>query len=260
MGLGDDIAVGGPGGDLISGGDGQDDLIGGHTICEGADGDDAIDGDAGDDVIAGDNAEILRRADNLDQRARALLGQTLYTIDPQTGFFTAGYIANVSDVWQVNPNGSQGRDIRLLDHSENADPSTWGDDLIAGGADADRLFGQRGNDTILGDGSIDFDAIGGPIAIAAGAITDSNDYVEGGGGSDTIIGGLGQDDLIGGSSLLFLGESCGDPTGERLIDDADTIFGGTSFDISRNSNTPVTRMSSLATTAQSIASWSTARP
>ncbi|WP_298261961.1 LEPR-XLL domain-containing protein [uncultured Litoreibacter sp.] len=235
MGLGDDIAVGGQGGDWISGGDGQDDLIGGHTICEGADGDDAIDAGAGDDVVAGDNAEILRRDDTLDQRTRALLGDTLYTIDPQTGYFTAGYVANVDTVWQTNLNGSQGRDIRLLDHSENADPSTWGDDLIAGGADADRLFGQRGNDTILGDGAIDFDALGGPIMVEAGALTDSNDYVEGGGGSDTLIGGLGQDDLIGGSSMLFLGESCGDPTGERLIDDADTIFGGTSLDISRNS-------------------------
>ena len=235
MGIGDDIAVGGQGGDWISGGDGQDDLIGGHTICEGADGDDAIDAGAGDDVVAGDNAEILRRNDTLDQRARALLGDTLYTIDPQTGYFTAGYVANVDATWQVNPNGSQGRDIRLLDHSENADPSTWGDDLIAGGADADRLFGQRGKDTILGDGSIDFDAPGGPVMVEAGAITDSDDYIEGGGGSDILIGGLGQDDLIGGSSLLFLGESCGDPTGERLIDDADTIFGGTSLDITRNS-------------------------
>ncbi len=235
MGLGDDIAVGGQGGDWISGGDGQDDLIGGHTICEGADGDDAIDAGAGDDVVAGDNAEILRRNDTLDQRARTLLGDTLYTIDPQTGYFTAGYVANVDATWQDNPNGSQGRDIRLLDHSENADPSTWGDDLIAGGADADRLFGQRGKDTILGDGSIDFDALGGPIMVEAGAITDSDDYIEGGGGSDTLIGGLGQDDLIGGSSMLFLGESCGDPTGERLIDDADTIFGGTSLDITRNS-------------------------
>ncbi len=235
LGLGDDIAVGGQGGDLISGGDGQDDLIGGHNVCEGADGDDAIDGGAGDDVVAGDNAEILRRADNLDQRTRTLMGQTLYTLDPQTGFFTAGYTADVDQVWQTNPFGSQGRDISLLDHSENASRTTWGNDLIAGGADADRLFGQRGADTVLGDGAIDFDAIGGPVAIETGAASDSGDYIEGGGGSDLIIGGLGQDDLIGGSSLLFLGDSCGDPDGERLIDDADTIFGGTSQDLDRNS-------------------------
>ncbi len=235
LGLGDDIAVGGQGGDLISGGAGGDDLIGGHTHCGGADGDDAIDAGAGDDVVAGDNAEILRRDDTLDQRARTLLSSTLYTIDPATGFFTTGYTANVDVVWQNNPNGSQGRDISLFDHSENADPSTWGDDLIAGGADADRLFGQRGDDTVLGDGEIDFDAVGGPVAIDLGTVADGNDYIEGGGGSDILIGGLGQDDLIGGSSLLFLGESCGDPDGERLIDDADTIYGGTSNDTARNS-------------------------
>ncbi|MEP5173947.1 MAG: hypothetical protein ABJQ42_13415, partial [Erythrobacter sp.] len=181
MGAGDDIALGGQGADLISGGLGADDIIGGHNVCGGFDGDDIIDADEGDDVVAGDNADILRRDDTLDQRLRSLNGETLYLIDPVTGYIASGYAPDVSAVWEPSLDGVQGRDIALLDHSENASPDTWGNDLIAGGADSDRLFGQRGNDTVMGDGSIDFDAVGGPVAEQGGLVSDGSDYIEGGG-------------------------------------------------------------------------------
>ncbi|SHL67163.1 hypothetical protein SAMN05444414_1269 [Roseovarius marisflavi] len=235
LGAGDDIAVGGQGGDSISGGTGGDDIIGGHNDCGGADGDDIIDADEGNDVVAGDNAEILRRADTLDQRLRSLAGATLYEVDPVTGAFLPDYLPNVTAEWQPSPSGIQGRDISLFDHSEGASPETWGDDIIAGGADDDRLFGQRGDDTVYGDASIDFDAPGGPLVIQDGSESDGNDYIEGGGDSDLLIGGLGQDDLIGGSSLLFLGKSCNDEGGEQLIDGDDTIYGGDGLDLERNS-------------------------
>ncbi|SLN60007.1 Bifunctional hemolysin/adenylate cyclase precursor [Roseovarius gaetbuli] len=235
LGAGDDIAVGGQGGDSISGGTGGDDIIGGHNDCGGADGDDIIDADEGDDVVAGDNAEILRRADTLDQRLRSLAGATLYEVDPITGAFLPDYLPNVTAEWQPSLSGVQGRDISLFDHSEGASPETWGNDIIAGGADDDRLFGQRGDDTVYGDATIDFDAPGGPLVIQDGSESDGNDYIEGGGDNDLLIGGLGQDDLIGGSSLLFLGKSCNDEGGEQLIDGDDTIYGGDGLDLERNS-------------------------
>ena len=39
--------------------------------------------------------------------------------------------------------------------------STFGNDYIAGGADDDQIFGQLGNDTIQGDGSIDLTTVAG---------------------------------------------------------------------------------------------------
>src|SRR5262249_31608252 len=109
----------------------------------------------------------------------------------------------------------------------------------------DMLFGQAGNDTIQGDGSIrldvgtlaapkssveDFDHIDVmsvvPVSVAG---DDGDDYVEGGAGSDLIFGGLGQDDLIGGNSNLF---GLGLPA--QRSDGSDTIFGGAGTRTARN--------------------------
>ena len=82
------------------------------------------------------------------------------------------------------------------------------------------IFGQLGNDTIQGDGSIDTrsgverlgaprrdrrDRLGdaGDHAVRSRPTTDGDDYIEGGGGDDVIFGNLGQDDIVGGSSDLF---------------------------------------------------------
>ena len=51
--------------------------------------------------------------------------------------------------------------ITLLDHddaTQTAALNNFGNDYIAGGADDDQIFGQLGNDTIQGDGSIDLAA------------------------------------------------------------------------------------------------------
>ena len=102
---------------------------------------------------------------------------------------------------------------------------SFGNDYIAGGAGNDQIFGQMGHDWIQGDGSID-DAVAniahvgaarvpatlgiiedplGPLTVVASfeALTDGQDYIEGGGGRDVIFGGLGQDDIVGGSSDFF---------------------------------------------------------
>src|SRR4029079_14635235 len=60
------------------------------------------------------------------------------------------------------------------------------------------------------------------------AVTDGDDYIEGGTGTDTIFGNLGQDDIIGGSSDLFgLSKA-------RRVDGSDLLFGGSgNSDIAR---------------------------
>jgi hypothetical protein len=118
-------------------------------------------------------------------------------------------------------------EILLVDHDNETaaddgdkaeDWTKFGGDYIAGGTHDDQIFGQLGNDTIQGDGSIDFasdgsyDAIGTLVGATRGALNallvnpsfesanDGDDYIEGNGGNDVIFGNLGQDDILGGSS------------------------------------------------------------
>ena len=59
---------------------------------------------------------------------------------------------------------------------------------------------------IQGDGSIALNpSLANPISAPdyAGAGSDGDDYIEGGGGQDLIFGDLGRDDIIGGSSDWF---------------------------------------------------------
>ena len=97
-----------------------------------------------------------------------------------------------------------------------AGPHSFGDDEIAGGPGSDTIFGQLGDDVIQGDGTLAGVEVGAHRTAASDggvgelvvipsfeALSDGDDYVEGGGGDDVIFGNLGQDDLIGGSSNLF---------------------------------------------------------
>ena len=240
---GDDILIGGQGADRILGGAGDDDIIGGHfgnqaasdgttvNTFGGQDGDDIIDGGTGNDVIAGDNADILRTGGLFNQRLRVLTGEVIYDGDGN---------ALVTSAAQIDPTAVVQRFVRLYDHSDTADPTTYGNDSIAGGAGDDVIFGELGNDDIQGDGSVIDDA--GRITVDARVIrlsvedlggvgTDGDDYVEGNGGNDLIFGNLGQDDLIGDSSDRFsLVVATLRPAG------ADTIFGGAGTRIARDDN------------------------
>ena len=137
--------------------------------------------------------------------------------------------------------------ITLLDHdlaTQTGATDRFGNDYVAGGAGDDMIFGQLGDDVVQGDGSVDYrsgnkvvgafaDANGVLVVIATfEAVTDGDDYIEGGGGSDTIFGGLGQDDIIGGSSNLFSLTSMA-----QRPDRSDVIFGGAGTDIARNDRT-----------------------
>lgn len=266
---GDDILLGQQGDDRMWGGDGNDDMIGGHNVAEGVDelaGDidaqlpatssnaiadgmnDLMDGGAGDDAMAGDNAVIWRRGDDLSPRFRALTAATIYTTTE------SAINTNVGDSWQSDPNDAVGRDIQLLDHSDAvlANPlGRFGQDVMAGGADDDMMFGQLGDDLMQGDGSIGTTAVVGPFISRQIDVTDlgsnpdtdatlyfyipeaeskdGDDYMEGNGGRDLMYGGLGQDDMIGGSSELF-----GLITEAMRPDDSDVMFGGAGIDTGRN--------------------------
>ena len=143
----------------------------------------------------------------------------------------------------TDPTGELERTIVLFD-AGTTDSTLYGNDYLAGGAGDDMLFGQLGNDTIQGDGSIDLrsspDALangglvgarrdpltglllvnpshGCPTASTAGCLgADGSDYIEGGGGSDVIFGGDGTE--------MGLGDP-GDTGATPNSQDADMILG-----------------------------------
>jgi hypothetical protein len=171
-------------------------------------------------------------------RFRALTGTQLYnTTTASNGS------AQVTGAQQLDPAGIpvwEKFDITFEDHDQASQDlvgnTRFGNDYIAGGANNDQIFGQLGDDTIQGDGSIDLDAgasrgTDGLLILRASveAASDGDDYIEGNGGKDVIFGNLGQDDIIGGSSGLFSLTSF-----SQRPDDADTIFGGAGTDVARN--------------------------
>jgi Ca2+-binding RTX toxin-like protein len=239
----DDIQIGGQGDDQMFGNSGDDDMIGGHNVStvtgaetaidefkkpDGLAINDFMDGGTGDDAMAGDNAKIWRngatlQANDLRLRIRTLNGSLLFKADGTPNITGAGH---------NDPLTSTTRSMFLLDHTlaiQTADFSSlvgsrYGNDLMAGGADDDVMFGQLGGDFVQGDGRIDEATVTVEIYEGVrpdGTITDGHDYIEGNGGTDMLIGNLGQDDIIGGSSQFF-----GLTTGAMRPDDSDVIFGG----------------------------------
>src|SRR5262249_45252429 len=227
-------------------GEGDDDvLIGGAAG-------DRIDGGSQRDLIFGDNVPLDRSA-SLGDPANPRFRDVGAGLPYHSKHNPAGAAA-----WKPSPDGTPvWTDFRitLLDHddaTQAAGLNNFGNDYIAGGADDDQIFGELGNDTIQGDGTIDL-----PVDVGAfrtpgpactpttagcdptGALTirpsvdnlatDGDDYIEGGGGNDVIFGNLGQDDILGDSSDLFsLTTPSQRPAG------SDLIFGGSGTRTDRN--------------------------
>ncbi len=278
---GDDIIFGGLGNDDLIGGhnveggiDEQDtltaadyDFADGQALADwdptdADDLNDIIDAGGGNDVVAGDNTVIIRQDGGSTSPRFQMVGEggLLYTLNQVNVAGTLvdeSFSANIAGVDQANPDHGIGRDIRLLDHSDTieaaavSDPGashTFGNDVLAGGADDDEMFGQLGDDIMQGDGYVELATALGPYVAGLGinpsfalgvsawttglastgqlglrlvenAATDGDDYMEGNGGNDRMYGGLGQDDMIGGSSSLFGldGESSLRPDGADLM-------------------------------------------
>src|SRR5207237_10385177 len=106
---GTEIIIGGQTADQLYGGDDDDDIIGGHTVAGGYDGNEVIDGGTGNDVIAGDNALVLRRGDTLSRVMRQLSAAGL--------IYDANDHVLVTSTFRLNPDGAEGRDITIFDHS-----------------------------------------------------------------------------------------------------------------------------------------------
>src|SRR5262249_52831409 len=139
---------------------GADDAIygnGGDDVLIGGAGNDAIDGGSQRDLAFGDNVSLDRTGhlgifSNL--HFEALQGTQIYSTAPTTA---GSDLAN--NVPQADPRGHGAWGdylITLFDHSFTAAAGSFGNDYMAGGPDDDMMFGEMGNDTVQGDGSIDY--------------------------------------------------------------------------------------------------------
>ena len=139
---------------------GADDTIygnGGEDILIGGAGNDAIDGSTDRDLIVGDSVSFSRAGhlgNYSNLRFQTLQGTQIYSTAPTT----AGQDL-ASGVPQADPRGHGAWGdylIAPLDHSDVPILNSFGNDYIAGGPADDVIFGELGNDTVQGDGSIDY--------------------------------------------------------------------------------------------------------
>ena len=212
------------GADELRGEDGSDVLIGGGNS-------DRIDGGSEDDLIFGDNVLLTLNpgsGDAMSTRYRTVAG-ALYDADGNELLGTTA---------QTRPGGNAAWADWTITLDASMEAGRFGDDYLAGGAHSDTIFGQRGNDTIQGDGSIDevvsaLRVTDGSLQIdpSVESVTDGDDYIEGNAGADLIFGNLGQDDIVGGSSSAFVFSL---KAKEQRDDGTDMIFGGAGTDLARN--------------------------
>ncbi|MGH2548752.1 MAG: calcium-binding protein, partial [Thermomicrobiales bacterium] len=215
-------ATGGSGGDWIRGNASANTLNGGgggDTLL-GGDGADTLNGGAGGDTAfySGDPTGVT--VNLLLQTATDGWGatDTLIGIEHIIGSdFNDHLIGGAGDASGTsNIQGTNGDDY-IEDHSLN-----WGilsggggNDTLIGGTARVSLYGDIGDDTMIGSSVADTDVLGG----------NGNDFIDGRGGDDALDGGGGEDTLYGGIGNDYL---YGDDGADVLSGDQgrDNIVGG----------------------------------
>jgi Ca2+-binding RTX toxin-like protein len=259
---GHDLLVGGPDDDQLYGGPGRDALIGGSSVhtpfdsttvptddlvhavpqplaadtsLEDVDdptplaglesGDDLLVGGPGGDLLAGDNARAER-------------------VTPGTGVDGSPFLL-------------ERYDRAVAGASDQPDPGTAGEDVLVGGSlatdavSSDLLFGQGGDDLLIGDDAdvstaaavaerfgdlVVSDTWGAFVPRDGEGVPGGDDRLEGGAGDDVLFGGPGDDLLLGGSDRDWdLGASVPievELDGHVSIggDRSDVLVGGTGVD------------------------------
>ncbi|MFM7464249.1 MAG: bluetail domain-containing putative surface protein [Cyanobium sp.] len=185
-GTGNDKFFGGGARDEFLGGTGNDELYGfsGGDQLQGQDGNDVVDGGADDDVVSGGRGQdVVRGGDGDDD----VYGEALVA--------SSAEIANDADDTLL---GEAGNDRMWGGAGKDLLFGGVGNDILHGGTssngastlfidEADRLYGESGDDLIKGDRGNDL--------LDGG---DNNDNLDGEGGSDTLHGGAGNDQINGG--------------------------------------------------------------
>ncbi len=216
-GEGRDTLIGTPTADRLSGGAGNDSLRGGA-------GDDTLSGDAGaDTVVGGAGQDRLQAAGDI-------------TADHFSGSSGQDTLANLGGNLFVST-GTRFDTIEVLDAAGWGIFGTAGDDLmdfsgIGRLANAPFVFGDEGDDTLLGTADPAGEVMGGGGGADSIAGHAGNDTLDGHAGPDTVDGGAGNDRIevsgdIGGDMLLGGdGFDTARHTGGGLVVSSGTVFAG----------------------------------
>jgi len=268
---GTDYILGEKGNDSIDGGTDNDTIFGDYTLddtldgvgndtIQGGNGNDGLYGEAGDDTLNGGNDN-----DWLDPGAgvnKVIGGTGNDTLDVSFKDKTTGIVITADSLGGANSSdGSNWSEIELIyqettDYNDTIDLSAGnsgnnvnalaGDDLIKDGSgssyffnyygDYDGLEGGDGNDTILGEGGVDWlNGKNGNDSLDGGT---GNDRLDGEAGDDTLNGGNDNDQLTPGAGVNKVIGGTGDDTLYASFEDkttgiaitADSLGGANSSD------------------------------
>jgi Ca2+-binding RTX toxin-like protein len=235
---GRDVITGGGGQDIIIGGSGSGEITGG-VIGEGGD---RLSGDDGNDIIIGDSGYITRNAQDVVERIESRFPETGGD-DTLNG--NAGNDVLVGGSGNDTLTGNTGDDILLGDNGEvvrldgssqandifSTDPDFGGRDGMTGGggqdiliggsgggettggavgAGGDRLFGNEGDDILLGDNAYITRNTANIVESIVTTVPNrgGDDLIEGNDGKDILLGGFGNDDMAGNTSDdILLGDN-----------------------------------------------------
>ncbi|MBK9446196.1 MAG: putative Ig domain-containing protein [Betaproteobacteria bacterium] len=201
-GAGTDRIEGRGGNDLLSGGEGNDTLLGGS-------GNDTLAGGAGDDtyvLMPGDGADSI---DDTAGRNIVEFGAGIEADDVTVGLS----VRNDGRVWMDIAAGSDSLSVKdgafssVSEYRFSGGVTLSAEEMMARLGGSVRLFGDAGDNTVLGTSFDDFlDGGEGSDLIVGGA---GNDELLGGAGDDTLRGGDGDDHLCGDGGNNFLAGGAG---------------------------------------------------
>jgi Ca2+-binding RTX toxin-like protein len=232
---GDDTLDGGFGDDTLNGGSEKDHLSGGNGV-------DHENGDAGDDVIVGGKAGDVISGGTENDVVFGEDGSDTINGDAGNDDIVAGKDDSAGPGTGDHVDGGPSRDYILGDEglitrtSGNADgtiaPSGTfvGNDVLAGGAEGDVVYGEFGADQI--DGNAGGDELHGNVGVDTMNGGTEDDVMFGDAGDDVMNGNPGVDTMRGGTEADTMH---GNEDGDFMFGDSgvDTMFGDAGDDVMR---------------------------
>lgn len=219
---GADTLAGDLGNDLVQGGNGNDTIIGVRVLIPSTgeddpnpdpfyaalidDGRDTLDGGAGTDTLLTPSATEyahngVRSVGLLDVKVDLVAGTlTTNLANPKTDTLLSFENVTTGD-GNDTVTGNAGANLLSVGDGVNLVHAGAGNDTVIGGQfypeDSgtqwqDQIFGEAGNDRLVGNGSLETSGTDGPRPFG-------RDYLDGGAGNDTLVGGSRETVMVGGS-------------------------------------------------------------
>jgi VCBS repeat-containing protein len=240
---GTDFIAGGDDGDVLDGDEGNDTLGGddGNDALFGGEGDDNLFGGSGDDLLHGDSF-LLAPHPGRSYDPNPI--QFSFTFSEEKGYPVSVTLSGQDRFFRSDSEpgkdllvGGDGRDVLYGEMGDDQLLGEDGEDCLIGGSGNDELYGGNQNDFLDGDdgGSIE-EAAGGNDKLYGGSGNDDlggrggDDFLDGGQDDDSLWGHVGNDILLGGTGNDDLFGGDGNDTLQGEIGN-DYLNGGSGDDL-----------------------------